>query len=209
MSFCLFCVVEQHVLKITFHHNVKETLCRFSTNIPAFFRYICWLETDIVASSGSVSHLIYRAFRWYFLTFYCYCTPGYSHRYIDLSLSQHVLRYSVLLQVLWPQVTITWLTQKTAKPAVKQRWRNRLCDLLNYPAMNYCRYCWFLCCFCLCLCYMEGRLAFFRTPTGKWETRCRIINYNFSYFYIVCHQGQEQAISHVPQKCLRWTSLPL
>jgi len=56
------------------------------------------------------------------------------------------------------------------------------------------QYCWLLCCFCGCLpvCYMEGRLALFRTPTGKWETRCRLINYNFSYFYIICHQGQEK-----------------
>jgi len=33
-------------------------------------------ETDIVASSDSVSHLIYRVSRLYILTFFCYCTAG-------------------------------------------------------------------------------------------------------------------------------------
>jgi len=36
-SFCLFCVVKQHGLKITFHHNVKEKLCHFSTNFTSLF----------------------------------------------------------------------------------------------------------------------------------------------------------------------------
>jgi len=35
--FCLFCVVQQHGLKIPFYHHVKENLCHFSTDIPAFF----------------------------------------------------------------------------------------------------------------------------------------------------------------------------
>jgi len=48
---------------MTFHHNVRKNLFHISTNIPAFFRYIDWPETDIVASSGSVSDLIYRVFR--------------------------------------------------------------------------------------------------------------------------------------------------
>jgi len=65
-NFCLLCVVERHVLKVTFHHNVKKNLLHISINIPAFFRYIGWpegQETDIGASSDSVSHLIYRVFR--------------------------------------------------------------------------------------------------------------------------------------------------
>jgi len=57
-SFCLFCVVKQPALKITLQHNVKENLCHFSTSNPAFFWYISCLETDIFASSDSVSHLI-------------------------------------------------------------------------------------------------------------------------------------------------------
>jgi len=76
MIFCLFCVVKQHCLKITVYHHVKEDLCHFSTNIPAFLWHISWRETDIVVSSDSLSHLIYRAFRRYFLTFICYCTAG-------------------------------------------------------------------------------------------------------------------------------------
>jgi len=70
----VFSVVEHHVLKMTFHHNFKKNLFHISTNITAFSRYIGWPrgpETDIVASSDSVSHLIYRAFLWYFLTLYC------------------------------------------------------------------------------------------------------------------------------------------
>jgi len=63
MSFCLFCAVEHHGLKITFHHNGKENLFHFSTNIPAFFRYIGLPETDIIVSSDSINHLIYRVFR--------------------------------------------------------------------------------------------------------------------------------------------------
>jgi len=54
-----------------FHHNDKENLCHFSCHFSIFlhfFWYISWLETDIVASSDSVSHLVYRVFRWYFLT---------------------------------------------------------------------------------------------------------------------------------------------
>ena len=75
----VFSVVEHHVLKMTFHHNDKKNLFHISTNIPTFFRYIGWPEnpeTDIVASSDSVSQLIYRVFRWYISTFFCYCTAG-------------------------------------------------------------------------------------------------------------------------------------
>jgi len=51
---------------MTFHHNVKKNLFHISTNIPAFSRYIDWPEdpeTDIIASSDSVSHLICRVVR--------------------------------------------------------------------------------------------------------------------------------------------------
>jgi len=61
-NFCLFCVVGHHVLKMTFHHNVKKNLFHISTNISAFLRYTGWPEgpeTDSVASS----HPIYRVFR--------------------------------------------------------------------------------------------------------------------------------------------------
>ena len=40
-SFCLFCVVEHHALKMTFHHNVKKNLFYVSTNISAFFPVYC------------------------------------------------------------------------------------------------------------------------------------------------------------------------
>jgi len=51
--------------KMTFHRNVKKKLFHTSTNIPAFFQYIGWPEgpeTDIVASSDSVSHFISACF---------------------------------------------------------------------------------------------------------------------------------------------------
>ena len=44
-----------------------------------FFWYIDWPEnpeTDIVASSDSVSNLIYRVFWWYTFTYFCYGTAG-------------------------------------------------------------------------------------------------------------------------------------
>jgi len=43
-KFLLFCVVEHHVLKtfVAFHHNVKNNLFHFSTNIPAMFP-VYWL----------------------------------------------------------------------------------------------------------------------------------------------------------------------
>jgi len=83
MSSCHFCVVEHHGLKITFHHHVKENLFNFSTKFLHFFRYISWPETDIVASD-SVSHFVYRIFRWYFLTFFCYCTAGWTKLFLSL-----------------------------------------------------------------------------------------------------------------------------
>jgi len=64
-SFCLFYIVEHHVLKMTFDHSVRKNLFHISTNIPHFFRYIGWpvgLETDIVDSGDSTSHLIYHVF---------------------------------------------------------------------------------------------------------------------------------------------------
>jgi len=54
----------------------KRTCFIFQPIFPYFFRYIAWPETDIVASSDSVNHLIYRVFRWCFLMFFCYCTAG-------------------------------------------------------------------------------------------------------------------------------------
>jgi len=65
-SFCLFCVVEHRVLKMTFHYNVKKNYFIFQPIFPHLFRYTGWPEgpeTDIVASSDNVSHLIYRVFR--------------------------------------------------------------------------------------------------------------------------------------------------
>jgi len=57
----------------------KRTCFIFQPIFPHFFQYIGWpegLEIDIVASSDSASHLIYRVFRLYILTFFCYCTAG-------------------------------------------------------------------------------------------------------------------------------------
>jgi len=59
----------------------KEPASYFNQYSRIFFRYIGWSEdpeTDIVASTDSVSHLIYCVFRWYLLTFFCYCTAGYT-----------------------------------------------------------------------------------------------------------------------------------
>jgi len=57
----------------------KRTCFIFQPIFPHLFQYIGWpegTETDIVASSDSFSHLIYRVFPWYILTFFCYCTAG-------------------------------------------------------------------------------------------------------------------------------------
>ena len=65
-KFLSFLCCGKSCFKTIFHHNVKKNLFHISTNIPPFFRYIGWPEdpeTDIVASSDSVSHLIYRVFR--------------------------------------------------------------------------------------------------------------------------------------------------
>jgi len=63
----------------TFHHNVKEPVFYLNQYFHVFFRYVGWPEgpeTDNVASSDSVSRLIYRVFRGYILTFFRYCTAG-------------------------------------------------------------------------------------------------------------------------------------
>jgi len=39
-SFCLFCVVEHHVLKMTFHQIAKRSLFIFQPLLPHFFLYI-------------------------------------------------------------------------------------------------------------------------------------------------------------------------
>jgi len=44
-SFFLFCVEKHHGLKVTFHHNVKENLFHFLTNISAFLP-VYWLTRD-------------------------------------------------------------------------------------------------------------------------------------------------------------------
>jgi len=57
----------------------KRTCFIFQSIFLHFFQYTGWPEgpeTDIVASSDSISHLIYCVFRWYILTFLCYCTAG-------------------------------------------------------------------------------------------------------------------------------------
>jgi len=62
-SFCLFCVVENHGLKGTFQHSVKENPFHVSTNISAFLpvsdQRPMSLPT-VVASAIS----FYRVFRW-------------------------------------------------------------------------------------------------------------------------------------------------
>ena len=91
------------VLKMTFHHNVKKNLFHNSTNIPAFFRCIGWPEgpeIDIVASNDSISHLIYEGFSmihpWRACATALLVELVYFHRYVDLSLSQNILQFSVL-----------------------------------------------------------------------------------------------------------------
>jgi len=57
----------------------KRVCFIFQAIFSKIFRYIGrpeGPETDIIASSDSVSHLIHRVFRWYILTFFCYCTAG-------------------------------------------------------------------------------------------------------------------------------------
>jgi len=71
-----FWIVEHRGLKVTFHHNVKENLFHFSTNISAFLP-IHWLTRDRYRClQWCISHLICRVFRWCFLTLFCDCNPG-------------------------------------------------------------------------------------------------------------------------------------
>jgi len=78
-KFLSFLCCETSCFKMTFHHNVKKNLFHISTNHPAFLP-VYWLtrgpETDIVPFSSGVSDLIYRVFRRYILTIFCYCTAG-------------------------------------------------------------------------------------------------------------------------------------
>ena len=63
--------------EITWFKNNFSSQCQrepvpfFNQYSCSFFRYISWLETDIVACSDSVIHLIYRAFRWSQLASQC------------------------------------------------------------------------------------------------------------------------------------------
>ena len=57
----LCCEVEHHVLKMTFHHNVKKNLFHISTNILAFFRYIGWPEGPEVLRPISLPPVIASA----------------------------------------------------------------------------------------------------------------------------------------------------
>ena len=69
--------------------TISKTTCFILQPIfPHFFRYIGWPEgpeTDIVGSSDSVSHHIYRVFRLYVLTFFCYCTAGWTKHWSKTS----------------------------------------------------------------------------------------------------------------------------
>ena len=58
---------------------LNRTCFIFQPLFPHFFRHIGWpegQETDIFASSDSLSHLIYRVFRWCILIYLYYCTSG-------------------------------------------------------------------------------------------------------------------------------------
>jgi len=48
----IFCVVEHHSLKITFHRNAEEYLFHFLANVPAYISYIGWPVSDIIVSSA-------------------------------------------------------------------------------------------------------------------------------------------------------------
>ena len=89
----VFSLLWNNMLKITFHQNVRELVSFFNQYSCSFFRYrpIRWLEADIVASHDSVSHLIYRVFRWsvvldVLLLPHCCLNYVYSHRYVAISL---------------------------------------------------------------------------------------------------------------------------
>jgi len=74
LSFVLWNIMFQKSLFIT----MSKRICFiFQPIFPHFFQYIGrpkGPDTHIVASSDSISYLIYRVFRWYILTFFCYCT---------------------------------------------------------------------------------------------------------------------------------------
>jgi len=68
-------------LKWLFITISERTRFVFQPILPHSFRYSCWPdgpETDSIGSSDSVSHLIRRVFRLYILTFFCYCTAGWT-----------------------------------------------------------------------------------------------------------------------------------
>jgi len=65
-GFCSFRVVEHHVLKMTFHHNVQKNLFHISTNVPAFCSGILVgqrAQNRYCCPSANVSHFICRVFR--------------------------------------------------------------------------------------------------------------------------------------------------
>jgi len=109
-TFCLFCVVDHHVSNLTSHHNVKKNLFHISSNIPTFFPWIGWPEGSSqsrgLADQRSISlpPVIASAFSsslFFDDTSWCSSLTAfvYFHGYVYLSLSQHVRRFSVLLQV--------------------------------------------------------------------------------------------------------------
>jgi len=107
-SFCLFCIVEHHVLKskMTFHHNVKKNLFHISTNIPAFSSLLAGQRAQRPISfpsaiASAISSIVFSMIHLdILLLLHHWLSWIYFHRYVDLRLSQHVLRFSVLLQVL-------------------------------------------------------------------------------------------------------------
>jgi len=77
-SFCLFCLVKHHGLKITFHRHVKEYLFHFSAISPAFFRYSGWQRPMClppVISSAISSTVFFDDSSWSSSDYWC-CTAG-------------------------------------------------------------------------------------------------------------------------------------
>jgi len=80
-GFCFLCVIEHHVLKLTFHRNVKKNLFHISTNNSRIFSGILAsqrvqrpisLPPVIVSAISSIVHFDDPS---WVLTF-CYCTAG-------------------------------------------------------------------------------------------------------------------------------------
>jgi len=129
---------------MTFHHDAKKNLLHFSISIPAFFP-VYWLVRGPRDRN--------RCLQWWcqpspivFFDYTCWRSSAiallvklglqYFHCWVDLSLPQHVLRFSVLLQV--PQIWIRWTSMPLWNSDFNVSWLG--CNLF---LSHFCLFCFF------------------------------------------------------------------